>query len=153
MGTDTVAYVDSLDSGATVGAKQEIKMIDDKFHRSGAYDAYYVASRAKKRRNLTVRTLATVRNILLEKKDGKVAATGVVYADGLTGRTLNVTAKAEVVLSAGALQTPKLMLLSVSELFDSNGFATHQKAHNRYTHLGNWTEKGSREAQNRRHGS
>jgi choline dehydrogenase len=63
---------------------------------------------ALKRRNLAVRTEAHVTRILVE--DG--VATGVEYARGLNGARERVLARKEVVLSAGALQSPQILMLS-----------------------------------------
>jgi choline dehydrogenase len=61
---------------------------------------------ARKRSNLDVRTGAIVTRIIVEK--GR--AIGVEYVSG--GRTFVVHADREVILSAGAIATPKLMMLS-----------------------------------------
>lgn len=55
----------------------------------------------------TVRTRSRVQRIVIE--NGR--ATGVVYLDA-NGQNITVHAKHEVVLAAGALQTPKLLMLS-----------------------------------------
>jgi choline dehydrogenase-like flavoprotein len=49
----------------------------------------------------------------LEDDTGKLKATGVVYIDYVEGRTLNVTANKEVIMSAGSVQTPQLLMLLV----------------------------------------
>lgn len=56
---------------------------------------------------VTVRTRCPVRRIVIE--NGR--ATGVVYEDA-GGRSVTVSVKHEVVLSAGAFQSPKLLMLS-----------------------------------------
>ncbi|WP_202126033.1 GMC family oxidoreductase [Actinomadura physcomitrii] len=61
---------------------------------------------ARRRRNLTVRTGAEVLKVLVE--NGR--ATGVLYRHG--GRLQRVRAESEVVLSAGTLATPRLLMLS-----------------------------------------
>lgn len=61
---------------------------------------------ARRRRNLAVRTRALVERILIE--DGR--ATGVEYRRG--GKTLRARARREVILAAGALASPKLLMLS-----------------------------------------
>jgi choline dehydrogenase len=73
--------------------------------RHSAADAYLRP--ARRRRNLTVLTGAHVQRILL---DG-ARATGVEYRD-TTGLTQRVTASREVILSAGAVKSPQLLLLS-----------------------------------------
>ncbi|GAA0573020.1 choline dehydrogenase [Paractinoplanes ferrugineus] len=60
----------------------------------------------RKRRNLTVRTGADVTRILVTDK----RAHGVVFASG--GKQFKVEATREVILSAGAINSPRLLLLS-----------------------------------------
>lgn len=72
--------------------------------RSSAAVAYLKP--ARKRRNLTVKTGARVLRVLIEK--GR--AVGVEYVIG--GKTRTVRARREVILSAGAINTPRLMMLS-----------------------------------------
>lgn len=71
--------------------------------RFSVYDAYLVP--AMRRKNLTVVTGARVDSILIER--GR--AVGVTYSRG--GDTLEVRAD-KIVLAAGAIATPKLMMLS-----------------------------------------
>lgn len=72
--------------------------------RVSAVDAYLTP--AKGRTNLSVRTGAHVTRVLF---DGK-RATGVEYIEGGTKRT--VTARREVILAGGAINTPQLLMLS-----------------------------------------
>jgi choline dehydrogenase len=73
--------------------------------RNSAADAYLHP--ARRRRNLTVLTGAYAQRILL---DG-ARATGVEYRDA-AGVTQRVTASREVILSAGAVNSPQLLMLS-----------------------------------------
>ncbi len=72
--------------------------------RSSTARAYLAP--ARKRANLTIRTEALVTRVLFEGD----RAIGVEYRHG--GRTKVARAAAEVILSAGALVTPKLLMLS-----------------------------------------
>jgi len=63
-------------------------------------------SRANKRSNVTVLTKAHTKRVIL---DGN-RATGVVYDKG--GREHTVRARREVILSAGAVNTPQILMLS-----------------------------------------
>ena len=63
------------------------------------------------RDNLVVITHANVQRILLEPSDGGLVATGVEYRT-TDGTVQTVTASKEVVLSAGAIGSPQLLLLS-----------------------------------------
>ncbi|MDQ3760939.1 MAG: GMC family oxidoreductase N-terminal domain-containing protein [Actinomycetota bacterium] len=62
-----------------------------------------------RRHNLTVRTDAWVKQVLF---DAAKRATGVKYLDSTTFRYHTVSARREVILSAGAIDTPKLLMLS-----------------------------------------
>lgn len=62
----------------------------------------------KRRRNLRVTKLSTVHRILFD--DGRRRAVGVEFAK--RGRLLTVYADKEVIVSAGAISTPKLLMLS-----------------------------------------
>ena len=70
--------------------------------------AYTFLRPAMKRGNLTVRTNAQATQVLLEGK----RAVGVAYRAGAGESMRHVRARREVILSAGAVNTPKLMMLS-----------------------------------------
>ncbi len=76
--------------------------------RSYSATAYYLP--AASRTNLKVITGVTVSKIVLEKKSGVQRATGVTYTSG--GVTTTLKANKEVILSAGALNSPKILELS-----------------------------------------
>jgi choline dehydrogenase len=85
--------------------------MDSQYRRSSSYNSYYM--QARDRPNLKVLEMSPVHQIILEKAGDTVVATGVVYNDYASGQTLNATATKEVILSAGALKTPQLLMLSV----------------------------------------
>ncbi|XP_043479398.1 glucose dehydrogenase [FAD, quinone]-like isoform X2 [Leptopilina heterotoma] len=62
-----------------------------------------------KRRNLIIRTNSRVVKIII---DGEKRAIGVEFVSTETGATEIVTAKKEVILSAGTIESPKLLMLS-----------------------------------------
>lgn len=72
--------------------------------RWSAYDAYLKP--ARRRANLRIETQAQVLRVQLEGR----RCTGVVYRQD--GREIAVAARAEVILAAGAVQTPQLLELS-----------------------------------------
>jgi choline dehydrogenase-like flavoprotein len=72
--------------------------------RHSASAAYLSGSR--RRRNLTIRTGAYAHRVLFNGND----ATGVEYSRN--GRVVRATARREVILSAGSIATPKLLMLS-----------------------------------------
>ncbi|XP_076377623.1 glucose dehydrogenase [FAD, quinone] [Megalopta genalis] len=65
---------------------------------------------ASKRKNLDVSILSTVEKILISEDDDSKTAYGVQFRVGLISHT--VTAKREVILSAGVIQSPQLLMLS-----------------------------------------
>jgi choline dehydrogenase len=100
-----------LNDGNNIGVKHEPFTQDAKARRSSAYDSFYM--QAKNRTNLKVLTMSPVQQIMLEGSGNSVTATGVVYLDYASGQTLNATASKEVIMSAGAFNTPHLLMLSV----------------------------------------
>ncbi|KAK5710951.1 hypothetical protein LTR15_012745 [Elasticomyces elasticus] len=110
LGSVNVSTVFDLNLGNNIGAKQEPLTLDAQQQRASSYDGYYKPVRT--RPNLTVRPLSQVQQVILEMRDGALAASGVVYSDMVSGLTLNVSASKEVILSAGVFQTPQLLMLS-----------------------------------------
>jgi choline dehydrogenase-like flavoprotein len=64
------------------------------------------------RTNLKILTKTTAQKIVFDDKKKPTMAKGVEITDDATGKTSIVYAKKEVVLAAGAIQTPKLLQLS-----------------------------------------
>ncbi|USW57851.1 Putative glucose-methanol-choline oxidoreductase, FAD/NAD(P)-binding domain superfamily [Septoria linicola] len=64
------------------------------------------------RANLKILTGTTAEKIVFENKHHPFQATGVQIVDNASGNFTTVTARKEVVLAAGAIQTPKLLQLS-----------------------------------------
>jgi choline dehydrogenase len=101
-----VTTVTELNLGVNIGAKQEPLTLNAEQQRVSSYNSYYQPIRD--RPNLVVSPRSPVQQIILEKHNGSIIATGVVYSDLNSGETLNVTARKEVILSAGVFQTPQL---------------------------------------------
>jgi choline dehydrogenase-like flavoprotein len=78
--------------------------------RSSTYEAF-LAGEPEQRSNLTIITGAQVTRVLLGRTDGQTVASGVEYRTA-AGETLRADAVKEVILSAGAIGTPHLLLLS-----------------------------------------
>ncbi|KAI9846711.1 MAG: hypothetical protein M1837_003766 [Sclerophora amabilis] len=110
LGAIGVEPTNDLNTGNNVGAKQETLTLDTEYHRSSAYDNYYI--QAMDRPNLRVLTGAPVQRIILKEEGSAVYATGVIYTDYASGATINATCSKEVIMSAGSFQTPQLLLLS-----------------------------------------
>jgi choline dehydrogenase len=78
--------------------------------RSSTYQAF-LAGEAEQRPNLTIITGAQATRVLLDCVDGKTVATGVEYRT-LSGETAAANAGKEVIVCAGAIGSPHLLLLS-----------------------------------------
>ncbi|MGI8755890.1 MAG: GMC family oxidoreductase, partial [Acidimicrobiales bacterium] len=78
--------------------------------RSSTYHAF-LEGEAEQRPNLEIITGAQVTRVVLEVQNGKLTATGVEFRS-TDGATSTVTAAKEVVLSAGAIGSPQILLLS-----------------------------------------
>lgn len=98
-------------SGQTLGAFQNAASIDPVTKtRSYAAPAYYNDS-VRKRENLTVMTATVVQKINFEGQDPEVTARGVQLRLE-DGSLQDVQSRREVIISAGAVQTPQLLELS-----------------------------------------
>jgi choline dehydrogenase len=78
--------------------------------RSSTYQAF-LAGEPEQRPNLTIITGAQATRVLLDRADGRAIATGVEYRTA-AGETLQAHAGKEVIVSAGAVGSPHLLLLS-----------------------------------------
>ncbi|KAF2102580.1 GMC oxidoreductase [Rhizodiscina lignyota] len=99
-----------LNSGDNRGVKQGTMTFDANFMRSSSYDSYYM--RAKDRPNLTTLIRAPVLNVNFEGEGEDLTAVGITFLDESSGLVSNITAKREVILSAGAFHSPALMMVS-----------------------------------------
>ncbi|KKY27449.1 putative aryl-alcohol dehydrogenase [Phaeomoniella chlamydospora] len=103
-------------SGESYGAFSNTGTVDPKTRgRSHAGSAYY-NEKVAERPNLRVVTEVTVEKILLENKDD-LTASGVVAITSKGAKHI-ISAKKEVILAAGALNSPKI--LELSGIGDSN---------------------------------
>jgi choline dehydrogenase len=78
--------------------------------RSSTY-AGFLAGEPEQRQNLSIITGAQVLRLLLEGEGERTIAAGVEYSTG-AGETLAAYARNEVILSAGAVGSPQLLMLS-----------------------------------------
>ncbi|KAK1984481.1 hypothetical protein LZ30DRAFT_586110 [Colletotrichum cereale] len=110
-------------SGKAFGAFQNPCSIDPETKtRSFSASAYYTPEVAK-RPNLVVLTETVVKKIIFDNSGGDVSATGVQIVTK-DGQEKTVSARVEVVLSAGTFHTPQLLELSGiggRELLESHG--------------------------------
>ncbi len=78
--------------------------------RASSFHAY-LENNAERRPNLTIITGAQVQRLILKGESASLAATGVEYRDS-DGAMQSVHADKEVILSAGAVGSPHILLLS-----------------------------------------
>lgn len=78
--------------------------------RSSTYRAF-LEGEAERRTNLTIITRAQATRVILEDSQGRRVAKGVEYRTA-TGEICTATASKEVILSAGAIGSPHLLMLS-----------------------------------------
>ncbi|MEO5851999.1 MAG: GMC family oxidoreductase N-terminal domain-containing protein [Nocardioides sp.] len=97
------------DRGGPTGLASLFQTTTREGKRSSTYHAFLEP--ALDRPNLTIITYALVEKVLLETDGAGPRATGVQYRDA-DGATRTVHADREVVMSAGAIGSPQLLLLS-----------------------------------------
>lgn len=96
--------------GGSAGVSSLMQTNTRKGKRSSTYHAF-LEGKAEQRSNLTIITRAQATRILLDDKSGNLSATGVEYrTDG--GEVRAVHATRDVILSAGAVGSPHLLMLS-----------------------------------------
>lgn len=96
--------------GGQAGVASLFQTNTRKGRRSSTYHAYLEGD-AERRPNLTIITHALARRVLLDERPGGLAATGVEYrTEG--GQIRTIAATREVILTAGAVGSPHLLMLS-----------------------------------------
>ncbi|PYH28646.1 GMC family oxidoreductase [Aspergillus neoniger CBS 115656] len=96
-------------SGVSTGGYSNLASVDfEKKQRSYAATGYGLP--AMERRNVRIITEATVQRILFSTKESGATATGAEAR--IDGQIVTIKARKEVILTAGALNTPKLLELS-----------------------------------------
>jgi choline dehydrogenase len=98
------------DRGGAAGAVSLTQYTTRRGRRSSTYHAFLEGG-VEQRPNLTIITGAQATRLIVEGAPGPLTATGVVYRTA-TGETQTVHATKEVILSAGAIGSPHLLLLS-----------------------------------------
>jgi choline dehydrogenase-like flavoprotein len=98
------------DRGGPAGVASLLQTNTRNGRRSSTYHAY-LEGEVEARPNLTILTHAHATRVALEERAGKLAAVGVEYSDD-DGKTHTVRARWEVILSAGAVGSPHLLMLS-----------------------------------------
>ena len=96
--------------GAAAGVVSLTQYTTRDGRRSSTYQAF-LAGEPEQRSNLTIITGAQATRVILDRVDGRAIATGVEYRTA-AGETSQAHARKEVILSAGAIGSPHLLLLS-----------------------------------------
>jgi choline dehydrogenase len=86
------------------------RIINSAGRRCSTYHAFLPESLVRQRRNLTIVLGSQVQQVLLSNDVHPLKATGLVV-EGKDGRLFTVKAKREIIISAGAIVTPQLLLL------------------------------------------
>ncbi|EKM78089.1 hypothetical protein AGABI1DRAFT_114921 [Agaricus bisporus var. burnettii JB137-S8] len=98
-------------NAGTRGVNRVMTYIDQNRTRVSSETAYFT-DEVLARSNLTVAINATVTGILLEKDGDETRAVGVEFANSKGGPRFTARAKKEVILSAGSIHSPQILLLS-----------------------------------------
>lgn len=95
----------------TIGVSRLMTYIDNMFQRVSSESAY-LTSEVLMRKNVVVVTNTTVTRIIFEEIEGEVHATGVEFAKDKNGKKYRAKAKRDIVLSAGSVHSPHILMLS-----------------------------------------
>ncbi len=97
------------DRGGPTGVVSLLQTTTARGQRTSTYRAFLEGAEA--RPNLTIITHAQVTRIVLDDTTGEATATGVEYKNA-SGDLVRISAEREVVLSAGAVGSPHILMLS-----------------------------------------
>ncbi|KAL5492912.1 hypothetical protein ACEPAI_4360 [Sanghuangporus weigelae] len=111
---------DANTSAGTLGATKVLTYIGRRGMRTTTETAYFSAD-VLARPNLTIVAHAQATKILFDTSDGKKRAVGVEFARSNGSPRYRVKARKEVILSAGAVHSPQILMIS------GVGPATHLK--------------------------
>ncbi|EMD36325.1 hypothetical protein CERSUDRAFT_84404 [Gelatoporia subvermispora B] len=107
-----IPYTEDLNTRkGTLGATEFMGTVDAKGSRSSTATAYLTPD-VLARPNLTVGVHVRAERIIFTDIDGTSRASGVILASSATGARYGVLASREVVMCAGSVATPQLLMLS-----------------------------------------
>ncbi|KAJ7227424.1 hypothetical protein GGX14DRAFT_489050 [Mycena pura] len=98
-------------SKGPIGASRVMTYIDHKGERVSSETAYLTKD-VLARANLKVAIHATVTRVIFEQANGTTRAVGVEFANSADGPRYRAHARKQVVLSAGAIHSPHVLMLS-----------------------------------------
>ncbi|KAK2463423.1 hypothetical protein APHAL10511_004509 [Amanita phalloides] len=102
---------DFTQPAGVLGANKIMTYVDEKRERVSSESAYFTPN-VLARPNLRVAIRATVTRILFEKMNGRIRAVGVEFSRSRRGVRYQARSKKNVILSAGAVHSPHILLLS-----------------------------------------
>ncbi|KAF8071847.1 hypothetical protein FPV67DRAFT_1411773 [Lyophyllum atratum] len=109
-------------STGTLGVSRVMTYVDENRQRVSSESAYLTKD-VLARKNLTVAVNAQVTHVLFKTENGEKRAVGVQFANSRNGTRYRAYARKEVVICAGAVQSPQILMLS------GVGPAEHLKSH------------------------
>ncbi|RDB26168.1 L-sorbose 1-dehydrogenase [Hypsizygus marmoreus] len=109
-------------STGTLGVSRIMTYIDEKRQRVSSESAYLTKD-VLARKNLTVAINAQATRVLFEDINGEKRAVGVEFAHSSNGPQYSALSRKEVIICAGAVQSPHILMLS------GVGPAAHLKEH------------------------
>ncbi|KAF8740099.1 hypothetical protein AX14_008727 [Amanita brunnescens Koide BX004] len=110
-GVGIPSSADFTQPAGVMGANKIMSYVDQNRERVSSESAYFTQD-VLARPNLQVAIHATVTRIIFEKNDGNIRAVGVEFARSQTGARYQARAKRDVILSAGAIHSPQILMLS-----------------------------------------
>ncbi|KAF5382020.1 hypothetical protein D9615_004437 [Tricholomella constricta] len=112
-------------ASGTLGVSRKTSQVTyiDEHRQRVSSESAYLTKDVLARKNLTVAVNAQVTRVLFKTENGETRAVGVQFANGPTGTRYRAISRKEVILCAGAVQSPQILMLS------GVGPAEHLKAH------------------------
>ncbi|KAF8632241.1 hypothetical protein AX15_001991 [Amanita polypyramis BW_CC] len=102
---------DFTQPAGVLGINKIMSYVDEKRERVSSESAYFTPG-VLARPNLRVVIHASVTRVVFKEVDGKIRATGVEFTRSKNGIRYQAHAKRDVILSAGAIHSPHILLLS-----------------------------------------
>ncbi|KAJ7261714.1 hypothetical protein B0H12DRAFT_1013392 [Mycena haematopus] len=103
--------VDFNGPNGPIGASRVVTYVDSKGQRVSSETAYLTKG-VLARPNLKVAIHAQITRIIFDQVDGEMRALGVEFAKGPNGPRYRARARKEIILSAGAIHSPHILMLS-----------------------------------------
>ncbi|GLB40329.1 putative GMC oxidoreductase [Lyophyllum shimeji] len=122
LGVSRISKSSFAASNVVDNDSSQVTYVDERRQRVSSESAYLTED-VLARKNLTVAVNAQVTRILFKTQNGETRAVGVQFASSREGTRYRAYARKEVVICAGAVQSPQVLMLS------GVGPAAHLKSH------------------------